>query len=289
MYNCLIFYILAALFQREENVRIDLCYFMVFSNAQPVQFWLSDCNTYNENQSDGVHHKCFCQPWECDDEIKIQFTEDSDSSPDTPDDFVLSVRNEGASELLNIPFDVVDVGTKFVYSLSLIPSEVSPDLCDQKLQFVIINDTTSTEIAKSDCQDIQTDHPETILINYSNHRNVFGLVYSDISPEVNFDIRIPAIFFHQRFPKEEEVFVLSTSLVSANSVVRKQRLLDVDYVPYYFHEKINLVLQHQFVTIYNKEWVTQEGYEIVEGSRLWPVKKGKIYLTEKDFVMRNVL
>jgi hypothetical protein len=290
MYNCLIFSILAVIVPlREENLKTDLCYFMVFSDAQPVQFWLVECNTYNQQLSEGVHHKCFCQPWQCDDEIKIQFTEDSDSSPDTPDDFSLSIRDEGASELLNIPFDVVDTGTKFVYSLSLIPSDLSPDLCDQKVQFVIINDTTETTIAQSDCQDIQSSQTETILINYRNHRNVFGLIYSDMSPEVDFNLRVPAIFFHQRFPKEEETIVLSTSMVSANSVVRKQRLLDVDYVPYYFHEKLNLILQHQFVTIYNREWVTQEAYEIVEGNRLWPVKKGKIYLSEKDFVMRNVL
>lgn len=289
MYNCLIFYILAALFLREENVKIDLCYYMTFSDAQPVQFWLVECNTYNQQLSEGVHHKCFCQPWQCDDEIKIQFTESSDSSPDTPDDFSLSVRDEGANELLNIPFDIVDTGTKFVYSLALVPSELSPDLCDQKVQFVVLNDTTETTIAQSDCQDIQSDPVETILINYRNHRNVFGLIYSDMSPEVDFNLRVPAIFFHQRFPKEEEIFQLSTSMVSANSVIRKQRLLDVDYVPYYFHEKLNLILQHQFVTIYNREWVTQEAYEIVEGNRLWPVKKGKIYLSEKDFVMRNVL
>jgi hypothetical protein len=118
---------------------------------------------------------------------------------------------------------------------------------------------------------------------------VFGLIYADISPDVDFNLRVPAIFFHQRFPKEEETILLSTSMVSANSVIRRQRLLDVDYVPYYFHEKLNLILQHQFVNIYSREWVTQEAYEIVEGNRQWPVKKGKIYLSEKEFVMRNVL
>lgn len=289
MYNCIIFYIFVTLFLREENTRPDLCHFMVFSDAQPVQFWLVECNTYNLQESEGVHHKCFCQPWQCDDEIKIQFTEDSDESPAIPDDFILSIRDEGANELFSLPFDVEDTGTKFVYSVSLIPSDFSPDLCDQKVQFVVRNETSLIDVARSDCQDIQTTQSETVLINYRNHRNVFGLIYSDISPEMDFNLRIPAIFFHQRFPKEEEVFQLSTSMVSANSVVRKQRLLDVDYVPYYFHEKINLVLQHQFVSIYNREWVSQEGYEIIEGSRLWPVKKGKIYLSEKDFVMRNVL
>lgn len=268
-----------------ENINTSLCFVMIFSDAQPVQFWPIECNTYNQAEPYGVHHKCFCQPWQCDDPIKIQFTEPSDSSPS--DDFTLSIRDEDGDEIANLPFDVQDDGTNLVYSLSLV-SDQSPEICDMFVQFVILN-SDNQAVAQSDCQDIRTTQPDTILINYRNHRNIFGLVYADVTPETEFNLRIPAIFFHQRFPKEEETMMLSTSVQSLNSVVRRQRLLDVDYVPYYFHEKINLVLQHQFVTIINREWVTQEAYEIVEGNRMWPVKKGKIYLSEKDFVMRNVL
>lgn len=288
MYNRIAILALLFLCCREVNEPREL-WLMVFSDAQPVQFWLSECNTYNQQESAGVHHKCFSQLWECDDEIKIQFTETSDTSPDIPDDFVLSIRDESGSELSNLPFDVIDNGNNFVYSLSIIPSENSPDLCNEIVNFVVINDTTGTPVAQSDQQDIRDSHPDTVYANYRNHRNVFGLVYLDMSPEIDFNIRIPAIFYHQRFPKEEEVFSLSTSLVSANSVVRKQRLMDIDYVPYYYHEKLNLIFQHQFITIYNREWVTQEAYEIADGSRTWPVKKASIYLSEKDFVMRNVL
>ena len=278
---------IALLFLSCREVIYSLCASMTFSDAQPVQFWPIDCSTYNQHEADGVHHKCFCQPWQCDDEIKIQFTESSDSSPDIPEDFELSIRDEAGSELLSLPFDVVDIGTRFVYSLSLIPEELSPEICNEIIQFVVLGQ--GIPLYQSDCQNIKTEQPNTILVNYANHRNVFGLIYDTVSPEVDFNLRIPAIFFHQRFPKEEEVMQLSTSLVSQNSVVRRQRLLDIDYVPYYFHEKINLVLQHQNVTIFSREWVTQEAYEIPEGDRRWPVKKGKIYLTEKDFVMRNVL
>lgn len=254
-----------------------------------MQFWPLECNTYNQQNSDGVHHRCFPQPWNCDDVINIQGTEPSDTSPDIPDDFVISVRDEGGNELLSLPMDVIDNGTKFVYSLSITPSDLSPDLCSQKVQFVAINETQGTEIAQTDSQDIQTSHENTVLINYRNHRNIFGLIYADLSPDVDFNIRIPAIFYHQKFPTSEETMELSTSLVSLNSTIRRQRLLDVDYVPYYFHEKIQLVLAHQFVNIYDREWLKQEAYEIPEGDRRWPVKKGKIYLTEKEFVLRNVL
>jgi hypothetical protein len=66
-------------------------------------------------------------------------------------------------------------------------------------------------------------------------------------------------------------------------------MLDVDYVPYYFHEKLKFVLKHQFVSIYGKEWVKQEPYEIADGDRRWPIKKAKCWISEKEFVHRNVL
>lgn len=422
--------ILALLFLscREDNEHRQLC-IMQFSDAQPVQFWLTECNTFNQQVSDGVHHRCFCQPWECDDEIKIQFTDTGSAteteaiilpalnlwssvstdvdqipwnlgaSPDVTlpgtgaltaerseflyveygfivgrvytitveytrvvnsgvsnprtstlailddsystqfsqsesagagsntitveftatedctgigfqhnsgsnvtitvsavsgtasvgDSFVLSVRDESGDEIMQLPFDSFDNGNTFVYNLAFIPSETSPEICDQLVQFVIIDETTGTPRAQSDCQDIRTSQPNTILSNYRNHRNIFGLVYEDQSPDLDFNLRIPAIFYHQRFPEVEETMESSSSLVSLNSTIRRQRLMNVDYVPYYFHEKIQLMLAHQFVSIIGREWVKQEGYEIDPGNRMNPLKMANIYLSEKDFVMRNVL
>lgn len=262
---------------------------MVLSDAQPVQFWPIECDTFNEHRSPGVHHRCFCQPFNCDDEIVIQGAVDIDSSPPTPDDYSISIRNEGGSEILNVPLDVQEVDDKFVYSASIVPSAVSPDLCDRLVNMVITNDTTVTTIAKSDCLDIREDHPVTVLATYYNHRNFAGLIYQNSSPQQQFNLRIPAVFYHQKFPEQDETIELSTSLVMLNGDIKRQRLLDVDYAPYYFHEKVKLMLKHQFVIIYNKQWVKQDAYEITEGERRWPVKKAKCWISEKEFVHRNVL
>lgn len=278
---------IAVLFLRGKYLFISLL--MVLSDAQPVQFWPIECDTFNEHSSPGVHHRCFCQPFNCDDEITVQGSVTVDSSPPVSDDYSISIRDENENELLNVPLDVIEVDDRFVYSASIVPSEVSPDLCDRLVQFVITNNTTVTTIAKSDCLDIRESHENTILATYYNHRNFAGLVYQNASPQPEFKLRIPAIFYHQRFPEEDEVMELSSSLISLNSDIKRQRLLDVDYAPYYFHEKIKLILKHQFVTIYNKEWVKEEIYEITEGDRRWPIKKAKCWISEKEFVHRNVL
>jgi hypothetical protein len=390
---------------------------MEISDALPVQFWLTGCATYNEHNAPGVHHKCWCAPWECDDEIKIQFTDEASQN------YSLLVYDENEALLDEIEIDEVQTG---VYQLSYIPEQASPGICDERIQLKIqrnagtqgvtlpalstwatsggsgdpwttgsspsiaiallgtssedlyvdyafipgveysitvnftstdnlfgtvtvkvtdgsfniqflqnksgvdaganqstplvftatasttrvafdltlsgangtitVNSTSATRsigsdeiVAKSDCLDIKQNHEDTILVTYENHVNFAGLVFVGSSPEPEFYIRVPAIFFHQRFPEEDEVMELSTSLATLNGTLRKQRLLDVDYVPYYFHEKLKFVLKHQTVTIFSRQWVKQEAYEIVEGDRRWPVKKAKCWISEKDFIHRNVL
>jgi len=211
-----------------------------------------------------------------------------EGSPPVADDYTLTIVAENGGTLAEIPFDVQEVGDKFVYSVTLNLETMSPDLCSTRVQFQINNASTVTSVAKSDCIDI-ADHDNTILITYSNHRNFAGLVYQNASPEFEFYLRVPAIFYHQRFPEEDEVIELSSSLVALTGELKRTRLMDTDYMPYYMHEKIKLVLKHQFVSIYNKEWVKEAAYELSDTDRRWPVTKAKCWITEKEFVHRNVL
>lgn len=422
MLNYIKIAILPLLFLFGEDTLKSIAWFsMVFSDAQPVQFWPVECDTYNQHIHDGVFHRCFCQPWACDDQIKIQFQETLGASPETGGDYHLSIRSEEGEDILTIPFtksgllelqaladatnydigetdwmlgaaptlftsgdsnilkmdlsgavedtdytfhydltkssgvftnadvliamydedgNVLDsltihvtnatsnsivgnvifnaglttpafLGISFVttisnvtitvnefdlttedvqpifYNLSFIPEETSPEICEQRVQFFIVNTDTDEDVAKSDCQSITDSKKNTILLSYTNDENVFGISYENQTPE--FNLRIPATFFHQRFPGEDEVMELSYLLLTLNSTLRRQRLLETDYLPYYFHEKIILALQHQYVTIIDKSWVKQDGYEIAEGNRMYPEKRAKVWLGEKEFVQRNVL
>src|SRR6187549_1415141 len=70
------------------------------SDANPIQFWPVDCQTYNELEVCGVHHKCWCHPWKCDDEIKTQFT---DTDPDA--EYSLVAYDSELAELFSSPFN----------------------------------------------------------------------------------------------------------------------------------------------------------------------------------------
>lgn len=416
MYHRIVILALLFLVPGKSNSSIFLRSPMEISDALPVQLWLTGCETYNEHETPGVHHVCFCQPWECDDEIKLQFTDAPGSN------FSLLIYDDQEQPLDSIDIDEISSG---VYQVSFIPSETSPEVCDKLIQLRIqqnagsqgislpdldewlndggagtpwilginpsidttvlgtsserlyvdyaftigveytiivnftntngtaglftvgvsdssfnvqfsestsaagaganqsdplifvatadttrvymslsfvgstntttINSTAATEqtgsdviVAKSDCLDIK-DHPESILLSYSNHRNFAGIQYELSSPEEIFYIRIPSVFYHERYPEEDEVIELSSSLVTLNGTVRKQRRLETDYMPYYMHEKLKLILKHQTLEIFNRAWIKQEAYEILEGDKRWPVKMARCWLSERDFVHRNII
>jgi len=420
------------------------CFRVEFSDALPIQFWLNDCETYNETVPEGVHERCFCHLWKCDDELKIQFTEtegdeyvlvvnDSEDNEVALIDFVSTPLNgsaeiPGVTSPITLPslatgvnintggtawtpgsnpsitqgpgihlaasdtwgnfysfipgytyeftfdidynfdsntsnnriyFVVLDSGnnilsiigssvfgasssgtyvgpvsflalsgsvrygiyvqsfgvggnytvdidditatqttatipavptTKWMNFASLIPSDHG--ICEEKIKFQVINTTESPDevVAKSDCITISDAIPDpAVLIEYSNNRNFAGLVYENVSPEQTFNIRVPAVFFHERFPEEDEVAELSTSIITLNGEMRAQRLLDTAHMPYYMHRKIKLILKHQTVTVNSLAIAKQDAYEIDEGDRRWPLKKAKCWLTERDFVQRNVV
>lgn len=382
---------------------------MTISDAMPVQFWLTDCETFNEKEVPGINHACWCQPFQCDDEINLQFIDtvqdislpslstwlsEPISSPSEPwttgvdepsvtvdgessellytdfafedgvsyrvrvdfdlsnpgvfgqcslrvtddsfstqfsttdlspggfieleftanatstkvgfrftsslgattvtvtagsvsnRDYTLSVLDPAGQQLESIEFEEASLGdNKFLYSLSFVPENYH--ICNERIAFKIFNG--ETEIAKSDCLHIKESHAGTQLIEYYNGRNFAGLIYEDLSPTPSFSLRVPAVFYHKRFPQESRAIERTSSTIVTSSKLKKQRLLQVEHVPQYFHEKIILALSHHSVEIDGKQWKKEEGYEMDEGNPHYPLKKATVYLTEKNFLARNVL
>jgi hypothetical protein len=391
---------------------------MTFSDALPVQFWLNGQETFNEKVVDGVHHFCFSQPFECDDEIKIQFKDN------TANEYRLKLINYDG--LVVHDFEFINIYDT-IWSVTFIPSDYSPDLCDDVVYFQITKRTTTTTdynfltnldgwtnqgagsnwawsseysgsakantnglsrllelnsallnndylitvdffmagdnpsitfrlkdlggsiifaqtdnstgegsfsysipssiasqtvytdifssdtgggitgitnikrvryqslgsyevIAYSDCINIASTHKETILITYSNHRNFADLDNLAVSPDPEYQIRIPAVFVEERFPEEQEVIELSNSTsVQTFAQIKAQKLLRIGPMPFYMHRKLKLILSHQFITIDDTDYVKQEAYEIIEGNRRYPLRQAQCWLTEKNYIKRNIL
>jgi hypothetical protein len=274
--------IFAILFLTEETQETTPCLLMVYSDAQPVQFWPVECETYNEHSPDGVFYQCYQHQWQNSDELVFQFTDDVL----TPEDYEIVAVTQADVQIAVAPFVATVMTDRVVYFATL---QADEDGFSNTLVYFVIRFVGGSNIAKSDGHNFVSAVGDSILMTYYNHINVFGLIYEDASPDLQFKLRIPAIFYHQRFPEEDEVMELTSELVTLNGSMRRQRLLDTDYLPYYIHEKIKLALKHQFVLIYNKFWTKQESYDIQDGNRMHPEKKAKCWMSETEYMQRSVL
>jgi len=456
------FVILACLLLSCEEYEIPKhCFKMNISNALPVQFWVNGEETFNQKDICGITPVCFCQPFQCDDEIKIQFTSVDDI------DYYLNIFDSNNNELAMVIFESNLVSGLYVYEYTFTPNDLS--ICDLQIKMFIVtvnnvgfesipgsllssgfdtdidgwtqqNEATITDnwfwddgigesagpylggvsrlhqtqsseaqikhtipdvnvgdtvrirtrfscattlfgdcsmkiyflhasfpipsliatftqgssdteviidytfvappsilieipystimftieggendgnkvsvdyfelstpgssiiifdgleineiFAKSDCLSIRESHPCTLLINYSNNSNVFGLRYEDESPSPNFNLRIPAIFFDEQNIEEQEDHETSENvIIRLYNKIEEKRNLQIGHMPHYMHRKTTMALSHDFVIIDGKDWIKRDEYKKNEGDRHYPLKSAQVLLTDKSFIKENQL
>lgn len=156
--------------------------------------------------------------------------------------------------------------------------------------FSIYSEDSANIKAKSDCVSFRENHECSQLISYSNSKTFADLVFTDDTPSPNFYVRIPAVFFHEQYPQEEENIELSNeNYVRLHSEIKRKKLLEIGYMPYYMHRKMNLILAMDDVTIDGEEWIKQDAYEIADGNKHYPLKRANVLLTDKNYIKRNIL
>jgi hypothetical protein len=142
--------------------------------------------------------------------------------------------------------------------------------------------------AKSDCLDIKTSHDCTELIQYINTDDFSNIVYLT-SPASEFSIRIPAQFWKEDNPMEQEDSELSNGVIKTRrQSIQEKRLLEVGYMPNYMHKKLQLVLMHDTITIDGDQWKRRDAYES-EPIRRYPLKKANVWLTKYNSIEDNII
>ena len=418
-----IFIIVSILFAScEDDLKLCGC-IVTFSDALPVQFWLSECETFNEKEVDGVFNRCFCQPFNSSDEITVQFrnttgnsyaliaideddviqfestftevssgiyqTSFSTGNNDFTDGIIqfliidLSVAtimlgpsgwtdlagwttktstqftltdlvfqpgptnsyiniSTSLGDIINFTFDYSLAGTlNGTISIYFYLSDSSNNATSNQVRTQILTGASGTAtvtltatasgarlqiqvgitggesssgtvdpliitiptglvlavpdssiLAKSDCISINEDHDETILINYHNNRPFASINSAVGTPDPEFNLRIPAIFSEsdERHPRESEDLTLSNNTsLQLMAEIKKQRPLKVKHMPNYMHLKTLLAVSFQTVTIDNYRWKLDEAYEKAPGNPKFPLKTALCWLTQRDYVLRNVL
>lgn len=142
--------------------------------------------------------------------------------------------------------------------------------------------------AQSDCIDIKTSHDCTTLITYINTDDFNGIEY-DTSPASEFNLRIPAQFWKEDNPMEQEDSKLSNGVIKTRrQTISEKRLLEIGYLPNYMHKKIQLVLMHDTITIDGDQWKRRDAYESTPINR-YPLKRANVWMTKYNSIEDNIL
>ena len=146
-----------------------------------------------------------------------------------------------------------------------------------------------TEVATSDCLDIKESHDCTVLIEYENTSDFDGVAYEAGSPGPSFQLRIPAIFFEEDNPQEQEDLELSNGvIVTLRQTIVEKRLLEVGYMPNYMHKKLQKVLMHDSVYIDGDYWKRRDSYD-TKPVKKYNLKMASVLLTKYDSVEKNTM
>lgn len=106
--------------QKEElKKECNYCFTMEISDSIPIQFWINGQETFNENPECGLTEVCFCQPFNYNDNIVLQFTDDSER------DYGLRIYDVDGNILDELPFTVENINGVFVYSLEFTFQSIS--------------------------------------------------------------------------------------------------------------------------------------------------------------------
>lgn len=157
------------------------------------------------------------------------------------------------------------------------------------LQFQISGLVGPVYVAKSDCIDLKESHDCTQLIEYENTSNFDGINYEAGSPGPSFQLRIPAIFFEEENPQEQEDLELSNGvIVTLRQSILEKRKLETGYMPNYMHRKLQKVLMHDSVLIDGDYWKKRDAYD-TNPIKKYNLKTASVLLTKYDSVEKNTM
>lgn len=209
---------------------------------------------------------------------------------------LIQTRNllSGQSSATVIVNQTFTVDNEEAFGIGLIVEVASnPASSVVQVNYIRVSGQTETIEAYSDCIELAEAWANTKLLEYSNRRNYAGIINDGTlgtPDQTTFYLRVPAVFNEERFPESVQVEPLSNNqFISLNSQVESQKLLDIGYIPPYMHKKIQLVIKHQFLQIDGVEYVQREGYEKADGNKKNRLKKASVYLTEREYIVRNLL
>jgi len=123
------------------------------------------------------------------------------------------------------------------------------------------------------------------LVSYSNKRLYQGI-------PANTEIRTfwPISFWQTNNPQQfEDIEILPGEFTRLRNELNNETMMETDYLPPYMHRSIQLSLAMDTVKINDVEQIQRSEYSYAFPNRHYALSKGKVTLTERKSIVRNVI
>lgn len=99
---------------------------------------------------------------------------------------------------------------------------------------------------------------------------------------------LPIEFWEDIYPEEfEDIEIVPGEFTRLRNELIREKILSTDYVPAYAHEALKLMMACDSFTVNGIEYIQRAGY-IFTKTKLYTLSKGKVTLTERKSIVRNI-
>ncbi|MCC3156424.1 hypothetical protein LJ737_04200 [Hymenobacter sp. 15J16-1T3B] len=136
-------------------------------------------------------------------------------------------------------------------------------------------------VANSEPLRVADAHPNTVLVEYRNRDNCFGMVWTTgITPR----LRVDGVFFRRKPAGTLAVHRNSTNVPTViSSTAQRKILLETMEVPEYLHEKLFVACRLDWLRVNGVRVQAEEPYEAADQT-VYPLTSGKVALEQLDWL-----
>jgi len=123
------------------------------------------------------------------------------------------------------------------------------------------------------------------VVAYSNKR-----LYQGIQPNTEISTYWPIQFWQTKNPQQfEDIEILPGEFTRLRNELNNETMMETDYLPPYMHRSIQLSLAMDVIKIQSVEQIQRSEYAYDFTNRHYQLSKGKVTLTERKSIVRNVI
>lgn len=275
---------------------------ITLSVALPFKFWAKGVPTFNESKPGFILFKPYYHQSLNVDNQKLQLTD-----TDNGHSYYLYFTDDKDNLITSLQFEKTVTAGLNVYDLEFAFNTLPVAISDRRIRMYIYRDAstfddtfdftfdTSDYSFKTDLIDVLSQIDSNMgwgsqIISYRSLVNYYSIQYPNDG--AFFNLRIPCRFYSERIQETVNELELSETVFATSRTQKFQTYLEPYQLPAYVMKQIAAALSHDVtgsVQINGVEYQASDSFDWSPVDPKSPLFKGKIWLTDKNNFIRNII